>query len=168
MSYVPLNELSDRARLWVFPSSTAITQDQQEALETSIQQALQSWNAHGSPVRWGFEFIYHQFLLIAVDEDATALTGCSIDSAVHAIQGMEAQYGLVLTDSHRIFFRKDQSIVAASRAHFAEITEQGDVTLDTTVFDTVISNLGAFRSGQWELAARNTWHADVFPFKVTS
>lgn len=166
MSLKSFTSLPDHSRLWVFPSSSALTASQREALAASLEKALAGWNAHGSEVRWGYTFVEDRFLMVAVDEDAAALTGCSIDSAVHAMQAIETSHHLTLTDSHRVFFRGPQGIEVASRAEFEELAAGGRVTLNTSVFDTVIASLGALRSGQWELAAKDSWHAHAFSFEV--
>lgn len=168
MSMLPLNSLPPDSRLWIFPSSTPLDDERRGALSRSLEQALAAWNAHGAPVQWGYDFAYNRFLVVAVNEAAAALTGCSIDQGVHALQAVEREHGLTLTDSHRIFYRDRDGIQAVSREDFARAVERGEVTLDTVVFDTVASTLGAFLSGAWEGPAKNAWHADAFPFEVVT
>jgi len=166
MSMIPLTSLPPDSRLWIFPSSTPLTPEIRSALGRSLETALEAWNAHGSPVQWGYEFAHDRFLLIAVNEAVTALSGCSIDHAVRALQVLEHKHGLVLTDSHRVFYRRGEDITAAARPDFSLLAERGEVTLDTVVFDCTASSLSAYLSGAWESPARRTWHAQAFPFEV--
>jgi hypothetical protein len=168
MNMVSLKALPPDSRLWIFPSSTSLDEARQAQVARSLEQALAAWHAHGTPVQWGFGFVYDRFLLIAVNEAAAALTGCSIDQGVRALKALEQEHGLVLTDSHRILYRSGEDIVAVPRDEFAQRVERGEITLDTVVFDTVASVLEAFLSGAWEGPAKNAWHARAFPFHVAT
>ena len=168
MSYVPINSLPSESRLWIYPSSTELSASQQDALGAALQEALAAWNAHGASVQWGFGFVQDRFLLVAINEDAAALTGCSIDQATRAMSVLEQTHNLSLTDSHRVFFRGKDGIRVVPRPEFAQLVERGEVTLDTVVFDTVVPTLGGFLSGSWECPARDSWHADAFPFGIAT
>lgn len=166
MALVPFDRLPGHARLWVFAADRPLTVPERELMVREVERGLAKWNAHGSPVIWGHDLRYDRFLLVGVDESTTALSGCSIDSAIHAIQALESRLGLSLLDHARVFFRDGEEIRAVSRADFRSLAERGEVAGDTVVFNNVIPTVGELQAGKWEVPASASWHARAFPLQV--
>ena len=165
MTRIPFEELPDSSRLWIFPSDRRLSPDEQATLVSSVEAGLAAWSAHGSPVTWGYRIEQGQCLLIGVDETRTALTGCSIDSAIARIRDLETQFGTSLLDNGRIFFREGDAIRAVSRPEFKKRVGAGAVTADSLVYDNTISTVGAFRRGTWEIPFQRSWHREAFPIQ---
>lgn len=166
MSLVAFSQLPDDARLWIFPADRALRAEEQSALGRAVEESLAGWSAHGSPITWAYELIHDQVLLIGVDERKTGLSGCSIDSATRRIRELERALSVSLLDSGRVFFREGDAIAWRTRPEFRRLAESGAVTLSTAVFDTVIPTVGDYRSGRWEVPARDAWHARAFPLRA--
>jgi hypothetical protein len=163
MSRIPFSGLPDTARLWIFPADRPLAPPEAEALEQAVEEGLAGWAAHGSPVTWGYELVDRQFLLIGVDESTTALSGCSIDGAVHRMQDLESRLGVSLLDSDRIFFREGPDLRVLPRADFRQRVQSGGVTAETPVLDPVLTRVGDWRQGRFELPFAESWHARAFP-----
>lgn len=163
MSLVPFDSLPESARLWIFGADRNLDPAEADLLAQSVERGLAGWSAHGSPVTWGYTLRHDRFLLVGVDESATALSGCSIDSAVREIRSVEANLGLSLLDHGRVFYRHGDAIRTLSREAFAARAEAGEVNGDTRVFNNVIPTVGELRQGLWEVPARVSWHARAFP-----
>jgi hypothetical protein len=168
MSLVSFDILPDTARLWIFGADRDLDPAEADALSRSVERGLAGWAAHGSPVTWGYTLRHDRFLLIGVDESATALSGCSIDNAVREIRSFEASLDLSLLDHGRVFFRDGGAIRTVSRAVFREDAKAGRVTRDTLVFNNVIPTVGDLRRGEWEVPAHRSWHAQAFPALAAS
>ncbi len=166
MSRIAFDQLPDPARLWVFAADRPLTTGERDALAGAVEAGLAAWNAHGSPVRWGWRIAHEQFLLIGVDETETALSGCSIDSAVHAIRALESRLGVSFLDNARIFYRGEAGVARATRPEFRELARSGAVDAETVVFNNVLETVGEFRRGLWEVPLRESWHAQAFPVEA--
>lgn len=163
MSQVVFDQLPDHARLWVFAADRVLTSPERDRVTEAVESGLAAWNAHGSPVRWGHQLVHDQFLVIGVDETHTALSGCSIDSAVRRIRELERDLGLAFLDHARIFYRDGGRVRRATRPEFRELAREGKVAGDTVVFNNVLPTVGEFRRGLWEVPLRRSWHAGAFP-----
>jgi hypothetical protein len=162
MSQVAFDTLPDEARLWIFAADRALTPAERETLVRSVESGLAAWDAHGSPVRWGHKLAHDRFLMIGVDESATALIGCSIDNAVRRIREVEASLGVAMLDNGRVFYREGDTILRAARAEFGDLARAGRVTGDTIVFNNVLATVGELRQGHWEVPMKRSWHAEAF------
>jgi hypothetical protein len=166
MSLIPFHDLPDTARLWIFAADRTLEPGERRLAEESVLRGLAAWNAHGSPVTWGYETRYDRFLLVAADETHTTLSGCSIDHAVHQIQAVERRLGLSFLDRSRIVFRDGDTLRTESRPAFRDRVQAGTVTGDTIVFNNTVATVGDLRQGRWEVPLSRSWHAQAFPVRV--
>ena len=99
----------------------------------------------------------NRFLVIAVDQSTAGATGCSIDGLFRVLQGLEAKVGASLVGGGRVFYRDSHAAVqSASREQIPALVSSGVITKDTVVFDTTLTDLGAFRAG-FEKRAKESW-----------
>lgn len=158
-----LPELPDDSRLWVFAASRPLTPDEAASLLARVDEFLGGWHAHGRPVVGARELRLDQFLLVAADERATGVSGCSIDSLYRVLKEAERELGVGLLDASLVHYRDGDGVVrAASRPDFRELVRDGAVDEDTPVFDNTVRTLAELREDAWEKPMRSSWHARAF------
>lgn len=162
MPYVDFQALPDSARLWIFGADRALADEERTTVLREVDEFIGRWQSHGTPVCAGRSLAYDRFLLIGVDEAATALSGCSIDGMVRRLKALESRIGAALIDRDAVFYRKGEEILSASRAEFHEQVDAGTVDRGTVVFDMTVSTVGSWRNGHWEAPAEATWHRQAF------
>ena len=121
-----------------------------------------SWAAHGVPLRSGRELRDDRFLIVGVDVDAEAPSGCSIDALVNRLRGLGGELSVSLIDHSPVWYREGEEIRTATRAEFRALAESGAVGRETRVFDTSLTTIGSFRGEQLERPAAETWHGQAF------
>jgi len=164
MPAIAFDQLPDDARVWVFAASRPLTPAEGATLTDRVDAFLARWNAHGSPVVGGRDLRHGRFLVVSADERATGVSGCSIDSLYGALRELEREFGITLLDSSTVWYRDAAGEVRGlPRAQFRALAGEGGVTADTVVFDNTVATVGDLRSGRWETALRNAWHAKAFP-----
>lgn len=169
MSLLPLDELPDSARLWIFGADRRPDPPATARILDRTRTFLEDWTAHASELAAALDWRRHRFLLVAVDESRVPASGCSIDDLMRHLSGLERETGLDLTDSSAVWFRdprRDGRIRCVARSKFRELAGQGTVGPETTVYDLTVDRLGALREGRWELPARDGWHASLLPDTV--
>ena len=115
--------------------------------------------SHGQPLTVGDQLRDGRFLVVAVDQSTAGATGCSIDGLFRVLQGLESAVGANLVGGGRVFYRGAEGVVqSTTREQLAGLASAGTITKDTVVFDTSITDLGAFRS-MFEKRAKESWIA---------
>ncbi len=161
MPVASFDDLPDHARLWVFAAERPLSADEADRLLTAVDGFLEGWHAHQVPLVCARDFRYDQFLLVAADEQAAGVSGCSIDSLVRTMKGLGAELGVSLLDHGAVHFREGDAVARLTRQEFADAAAAGDVTPATVVFDNTVTSVGALRRA-WERPAAESWHATAF------
>jgi hypothetical protein len=157
MPVVPFENLPDASRVWVFGSDRPLTEEGTTTLLKGVEEHLTNWKAHGEPLTVGSQLRDSRFLVVAVDQSTAGASGCSIDGLFRVLQGLEAKLGASLVGGGRVFYRDGQAAVqSTTRDQLPGLLTSGAITKDTVVFDTTLTDLGAFRSG-FEKRAKDSW-----------
>lgn len=161
MPAVTFDALPGDARVWVFASSDALTNEGEQELLRQVDDHLERWHAHGAPLRSAREWRDGRFLAIGVDQSTAGASGCSIDGLFRVLQSMERALGTSLVAGGRVFYRDTAGgVVCVDRQTFAARARDGVIAGETTVFDTSVTTADDYRTG-FERAVRESWHASL-------
>jgi len=156
---LPLTELPDSARIWIYGLHRPLDEEKSDALRTNLLQFVDRWTAHGAQLRAAIEIVENRFAIVAVDEAVVETSGCSIDAIVEHMAGMEKELDCSLLDGMRVFYRTEKGeIKGCDRSVFRTEAESGTISKSTPVFDLTISTLGELRSGALERPLHTSWH----------
>lgn len=156
--YIPFEELPDYARVWVYQANRSLTDEEIEQIEEKTSIFLSNWTAHGSHLKASFQLKYKRFLIIAIDQDAQAATGCSIDASVSFVQKLEKEYNIDLLDKMNVSYKQGEFIAYKPLADFKQMAKDKSVSLNTIVFNNLVTNKQEFEDS-WEVPASESWHA---------
>lgn len=161
MPRLPLADLSDEARVWVFAADRPISPQDATRLLAQVDEFLAGWHAHGTPLTSAREWRDDRFLVIAADGDGAS--GCSIDGLFRALKALGTEIGANLVTSGLVFYRDAEGVVrSTTRPQFSAAAASGDVSPQTPVFDSSLTRLGDVRRA-FERPASESWHAALFP-----
>ncbi len=159
---VAFSELPDHGRLWVFPISRGLTQPEAELCLDVVDRFLVQWAAHGSRLQAGRELVEERFLLIGVDVDAEAPSGCSVDELMRELRKLGTNLDATFLDYAPVWFRADDGIRSVSRKAFRALAEAGEADESTRVFDPSLTRISQAREGLLERPAADAWHGKAF------
>lgn len=158
MPRVPFGTLPDSARIWIFSADRPLGPDEREELGTAVDDFLDTWRAHGTPLEGGKEWRYDRFLLVGVDEEAAPPSGCSIDALVRVLKEKERELNVGLLERSPVWYRDGEEVRCVPRAKFRALAEAGEVGPQTPVFDVALTSMADLREGRWERPAEESWH----------
>ncbi len=159
---IDFQNIPDDGRLWIFAADRQLDDSQSRRLLNRIDVFLERWTAHRQDLVAARDLRYSMFLFIAVDERSAAASGCSIDALVREVKEIGSELGVDFTGHGLVHFLDKGQVNQVPRAEFARLACEGRVTPDTVVFDNTLTRAGDVRSGKWQVAARKSWHQDVF------
>lgn len=161
MANVPLDTLTNQARVWIFGASSPLDRGREESIVRNIRAFIDGWQSHGQGVPAAAEVRDGRFLVVAVDEQSVS-GGCGIDQLYRKIRELRKSDGIDLLDASLVFWREGEAVRSDTRAGFRKLSEIGEVGPETIVFDTTVDRLGALRDGGFTRPASDSWHAAAF------
>lgn len=161
MALVPFSDLPDKARIWIFGSDKPLTGAVVDTLLAEVDSYLDTWKAHGFPLRAAREWRDNRFLIIGIDPTVEQASGCSIDGLFRSLQQLQTSIGAQLVGGGRVFYRDESGLAhAVARDEFSALAAQGKIGPRTPVFDTSLTQLDAWRS-RFEQPLAESWAASL-------
>ena len=161
MSVMPIEDLPDSSRTWVFGSDRTLDAAKSKVLMDAVDPFLQQWKAHGAELTVGRAWKHNRFLTVAVDQSTAGASGCSIDGLFRALKSLEPRLGASMVTSGLIFYcDANGEIQSVDREQFVALGAQGKVNGRTRVYDPTVTNLAEWRA-RFELDLKDSWHAKL-------
>lgn len=158
--YIPFDELSDDARVWIYQSDRHLEFEEVERVTATVMNFLEGWQAHGHDLKASLQMFYERFLIVALDEESYQATGCSIDKLVHLIQDLEKHLSLQLMNRMQIAYREDDFIMTLPMNEFKKGIAEGEYNENTIVFNNLIERKGDLVK-TWEVPVKDSWHKQM-------
>ncbi len=154
--WIDFNQLPDHARLWVYQANRLLTNTEVLTIEQAMKPNLNSWAAHGQPLLASAAVIDNRFLLIAVDENQSLPSGCSIDASVRFVQGIGQQLNADFMDRAVAYRTADGRVQTLPLPAIKPAVADGQLTPDTLVFNTLVATKAELQAN-WQVRAGETW-----------
>lgn len=159
--YVPFESLPPESRIWIYQSNRKFSDDEMVEIEKDLNEFLNNWSAHGAALEASYQLKYNRFIIIAVNQDVQAATGCSIDSSVAFIQNLEQRYDVDLLDKMNVTFKNGEHVAHKTLIDFKRMAKEKAVTANTVVFNNLVNTIEEWNDN-WEVPAGDSWHSRFF------
>jgi len=159
--YVPFENLPEESRIWIYQSNRKFSEQEFAEIEKDLQVFVENWAAHGTGLEASFQLKYNRFIILAVNQEAQAATGCSIDASVAFIQSLEKKYDVDLLDKMNVTFKLGEHVAHKPLIDFKKMAKDKAVTGNTIVFNNLVNNIAEYNES-WEVPAADSWHSRFF------
>jgi len=155
---VDFNTLPEESRVWIYQANRSFTPEELSEIEDKLNVFIENWTAHGGDLQAGYIIKYKRFIVLALNQNLNAATGCSIDASVRFIQELEKAYGVDLMDKMNVSYKQGEFIAHKSLVDFKKMAKQRAVSKNTIVFNNLVNNIAEFKEN-WEVPASESWHS---------
>ncbi|MEZ4989938.1 MAG: hypothetical protein R2824_05990 [Saprospiraceae bacterium] len=149
--------LPDTTRVWIYQSNKPIPDQDVPGVRQKIRQFADRWVSHNQALHSFGDLWHNRFVILMVDESQAGASGCSIDSSVHFLKTLQAEYGIDLFDRMVFSFKQDGEVRSLNREEFSRWYQEGRITDDTLVFDTLV-NTKKDLENDWVKPLSKSWH----------
>ena len=122
-------------RVLIYPASRPFTAKESKAITEKLYDFLAGWKAHEKPLTASFKIERNQFIVIAVDEEKEAASGCSIDSLNGIMREIDAEFQLGLFDRMKASFIEDGIVKTMKLQDFRNAVKKNQLSENIAVFD---------------------------------
>ena len=149
-------EFNDNSRAWIYQSSRLFTISEALHIEDMLNDLVANWKSHGTPVRAYANLLFGQFIILMVDEAATGVSGCSIDSSVRVIQQIEKEFKVEMFNWQNLAFVVKDRVQIIPRQQFNYALENNFITTDTLFFNNVVETKKELEEN-WLIPVSKSW-----------
>ena len=143
-------------RVIIYPASRPFTPKESKTITEKLYDFLATWAAHGKPLSSSFKIEKNQFIIVCVDEDVEAASGCSIDELGGVLKEIEQEFQLGLFDRMKATFVENGEVKTLKLQDFRKGLKTGEVSKDIEVFDFSKNTYVAFLS-DFLLPLKRSW-----------
>ena len=154
--WIDFDKLPDEARVWVYQANRPLSDGDVVVINQALQPALSQWAAHGQALLASAQVIKNRFVVVGVDEGYNLPSGCSIDSSVRTLRQLGESLGIDFFDRSAAILATDGAVQTIELPVIKAAVSSGDVTPETTVFNTLVKTKAEFLTN-WRLRAENSW-----------
>ena len=150
------DQMPDDARLWIYQCNRKFSPAEIEGINSSLQEFLASWNAHGIAIKSSYSLYYDQVIVLAVDESSNVASGCSIDASVAFMKSLERTYDISLTDRSQIGFVIDKEIKLLNLSQIKEAIISDKIKPQDIILNNAVSRVWEFKKF-WYQTVDQSW-----------
>ncbi|MFL1895126.1 ABC transporter ATPase [Aquimarina sp. 2-A2] len=155
---VEFNALPESARIWIYQANRSFSEQELSEIQQKLDQFLTDWTAHGADLNAGYEIKYKRFIIIGLDQDINAATGCSIDASVRFILELQDTYNVDLLDKMNVSYKQGEFVAYKPLTDFKKMAKNRSVSANTVVFNNLVTNKAEYLEN-WEVPAKDSWHS---------
>ncbi|MDF2478627.1 MAG: transporter ATPase [Massilibacillus sp.] len=148
-------------RIWIYQADRILTVEEGQQIAVELSAFAEQWKVHGKPLSASAELCDNLFIILKVDEDIAAASGCSVDSSVRFLKGIEDRYHVQLFDRMQFAYKSTNGVVVANREEFEKLLAAGEIDDNTLVFDNTITYDHQLDSA-WIVPFKESWHKRLF------
>ena len=136
------SELPGASRVWLYTADRPLTERECESLRDAAEAFVEQWVAHGKSLRASWRLEGRRCLIMALDVSGPEATGCSIDSQVHWLKGLGAEWGLEWMGRNSVIHYNvtTERWTESGLAGFWAERKAGKVGGETPVINAVVSS----------------------------
>ena len=154
---VPFDSLPETSKVWIYQANRSFSDQELQEITSKLENFITQWTAHGATLNASFEIRYKRFIIISLDQEINAASGCSIDASVHFIQQLEKEYGVDLLDKMNVSYKQGEFIAYKQLSDFRKMAKEKAVSPNTIVFNNLVNTKAEYLS-DWEVPASESWH----------
>jgi hypothetical protein len=155
---VDIDSLPPTTRVWVYQADKDLGAEQQRIIKKELTDFCTHWEAHGQALASNFEIRNQRFVLLYVNENMHAASGCSIDGSVRVMKALQQQLSIDFFDRTQVAFLIGEIIQTIPITKLKNSFAEGVLNADTITFNTLATTKVEVEK-KWCLAAENTWLA---------
>jgi hypothetical protein len=151
--HIPFSQLPASSKVWIYQADKKFSSQDEEIITDYLSTFTQQWMVHGTPLEASFEIKFHQFVILAANDNAS---GCSIDSSVRIFKEIGSKTGIDFFNRNMIAFKEDETITLIPLKGLKSTLNEGVWKESSVFFNNAVSSLDEFHTN-WLTAAGKTW-----------
>eukprot|EP01132_Coremiostelium_polycephalum_P000061 gene61-87_t len=154
--YIPFNQLSEKAFVWIYQSNRLINTSEEKAILEQAKAFLATWSSHGRPLQTSTTIMHGYFLIVGIEKPTFELTCCTTDSVVQFLHRIQETMHINFFHRTQIVLAKDDQYWSLNVQEAKEQWKDQKLADHTYTFDHTIKQKGEL-STRWKIPVHQAW-----------
>ena len=150
--YIDFDKIPQDARIWVYQANRQLADNEVSKVESYLKPAVNQWVAHGASLLASAKVLHNRFVIIALDQNMNAASGCSIDASTRWFKELGEALNIDFFDRSQAYLEGNE-IKTFSVFQYKKAVESGLVSPDTVIFNNVILSTLGDLANKWQTKA---------------
>lgn len=146
--FVSLNEMPANSKVWLFPCSRDLTQEELSEIENTVKGFVEGWLSHGQKVTGSVTICENRIICLVADDVSVGIGGCSLDSSTRIIKAIEEKYNISCFERSLLLVKVQDGVLATDFKKIANLVEKGTIDENSEIFNLQIDSLSEL-SNPW-------------------
>jgi len=152
----PFNNLSDHSKIWVYCFHETLTEFQLNEIRSKIETFTQNWTAHNNQLTAKGCLLLNHLIVLAVDEEKSSASGCSIDKSIHFLKTLMLDYNIDLFNRNLMAIYTNNNVSFIELSTLKAMLANNQMDAGQLYFDNTIHTLGLLRT-KWLKPLHESW-----------
>lgn len=153
---VSFQELNPLSRVWVFQADRFLVDAELTFIQDQLTSFLSGWASHGSPMKSSFYIKEACLVVVALDENVQAASGCSISSLTTLFKDFDSKLNMSFFNRFSIAHKTGTKVTLSSVDDFKNLIQLAKVNAETLVYNNLITVKQELET-HWEIPLKNSW-----------
>ncbi|MBK6935510.1 MAG: hypothetical protein IPH18_00410 [Chitinophagaceae bacterium] len=151
------------SKVWVYQSNRIFSMGEALEIEDLLKDFISKWTSHGATVKGEAHLFFGQFIVLIADETATTVGGCSTDSSVRMIKGIEKRYAVNMFDRTTLAFVVKDKVQMLPMQQLQYAVDNGFINDITLHFNNLVATKKELVNN-WIVPLKDSWLAKRISF----
>ena len=148
--------LNGNGRIWIYVANRSLTLAESSIIEERLSVFCKNLAAHGNQLTAEFAIFYNQLLVLGVDEEIEAASGCSIDQTSIIFRQIDKDMNLDLFNRMNLTFLEDDKIRLVRLPEITQAFCAGIIHANSMFLDNTLGALSELRT-KWQVPFEKSW-----------
>ncbi len=146
----------DHSRVWIYQADRKLSAEEKGMILSKGKEFTSSWAAHGHELMADIHIELDHFIILVLDEQVEAASGCSIDKSMKFVLDLQKDLGTNFTNRLISAVWTDNGVQLYSYQEAKTALENGEISSISEVFDNTAQNLNELKT-KWLKPLKDTW-----------
>ena len=163
---IAFETLAENSKIWVYQANRNLKNEETEIISQKLATFFANWDSHGTALDGASKILFNRFIIIGVNSEVHAPSGCSIDKSVAIIKEIEAALRIVLLDKSEIAFWQNKAIQTVKLQAVKSAVSEEKIKAETLIFNNTITTKKELDTN-WQIQANASWLKRHFKIVVS-
>ena len=142
-------------RAWTYIINKELSPEDIHSLQEEGEGFVKGWTAHEQQLSGSFTIYKNRIIVVKVNENVNAASGCSIDKLTRFIKQAEVKHGIELMNRLLVAYKNNDEISVVHSSKIKDLLKEGALNENTVIYNTAIANQEELNN--WEQPLKESW-----------